>query len=853
MNCAGIDIVHPVDRMPEATFPFLQNVRVVKEGTIEARPGYTLFGSVAANLHSLRRLNDTAQVYAPNGYIYVAGAGGSVYAGIESGLANISSGFSGNPLSLLPFRPDVSPVSWMYVYDEDKQIKVRPDGTVREIGTPPALPILDAEYGIPLSVNVDTGQAAVSWTQSGSAGAPTNQVRMSNTPEILVIKYNTGSTGWACIYPIGFGGVALLPSQMGERMKVILNAGGGNAETVIVREIHPAITQGGSPTTIAGIRYDTGSTGLCTIVLGAAPEGGNFSVLARNSLLLLGGTEYVRVLSVTLSPDGSTYSLRCSTTGTFAAAATVDGVMSWYVYTVNTHVSLELITSTFVQSVNGTAGVSVGTLTQGSLALNLASAGGRPISEANDYFHISLYVTQPQNVAFIELRAYLTSGSGDYWSWIITPAILQPNGGWTDLSLPFASGTRNGNHPGSSLALVNQLTITVNWNDVGTFGFDWWYLFGTYGPEIAPGSPIGYSYVARNRDSTTGVAGLPSPITRFQLNPLRESVIVTPGISSQAGIDSIDIYRQGGTLDNFTYVGTTINTAGTTFTDNVPDANLAAAPLIDLTLVQPWPIQDVPWTGTVNVVGTSVTWVSGHTFTTSVLPNTIILINGVAHQIAGQPSSTTRLELVLSAGVQNAIAFQVQNPILAAQTLPFVFGTLEGPLAPVAFGLGDPLNPGTLYWTNTANLDGASDKNTLEVCPPSEALISGAVWNGLVIVGSRENLFLVRYSYLQTLDVPGPLTFQFSRLPSPSGMWSRWSCTAGQDGVYFLGRDGIYRANETGAVSVTDERLYSLFPHDGQAASGANGLLPVDMTALPSLRLIAADQDLYFDYRAVGD
>jgi hypothetical protein len=79
-------------------------------------------------------------------------------------------------------------------------------------------------------------------------------------------------------------------------------------------------------------------------------------------------------------------------------------------------------------------------------------------------------------------------------------------------------------------------------------------------------------------------------------------------------------------------------------------------------------------------------------------------------------------------------------------------------------------------------------------------------------------------------------------------MWSRWAVCAGADGVYFLGRDGIYRATEAGAVSITDHRLYPIFPHDGQAAKTTYGMIPPDMTNLPRLRLNAADEDVYFDY-----
>jgi hypothetical protein len=109
-------------------------------------------------------------------------------------------------------------------------------------------------------------------------------------------------------------------------------------------------------------------------------------------------------------------------------------------------------------------------------------------------------------------------------------------------------------------------------------------------------------------------------------------------------------------------------------------------------------------------------------------------------------------------------------------------------------------------------------------------------------------VYLVRYSYLATIGASSNLSYQFSRLPAPSGMWSTWTCCRGPDGIYFLGRDGIYRATDQGVVNITDERLYPLFPHDGQAALGTPDLAPVDMTQFYKLRLSCADYELFFDY-----
>lgn len=857
-DCLGIDLVHPVDRMPPGYWPYLQNARVVVEGRLDARPGYTPFGTLAgADFHSIRRLNDQDRIYAPLGYIYVLGSGNDLVVGPESALLVNDTGYSGDPLSLLTFRPENSPVSWMYVYDRDRMRKVRPDGTVRPIGVDPPTTAPTADYYVPGWFDLHTGQLSAGWTASGAAAAPSTQNRVTTAATISTIIYNSGSNGWCVLSPSTTD-----LSWAGERMQVIL----GGTENCIVREIHPAIIA----TTLAGIHYDTGSSGPATLVLQDSPVG-----LDRNSIIVVGG-EATRVLSVTFSPDGTQYSLRCSLGSAHAAGEAVTGMVSWYVHTQNTHAVGEAITSNYVKS--AVASIAAGNLAAISLFTTQDAShanNSRAISLADDYLHISFFASNPYGI--VTLKLYLdidpaTTGlanafQSNYLTWTISPSQINSfdqttapvAGSWTELVLPLAEGIRTGTDQTATLATLKALKIELTLSDICDFGFDWWYMFGTYGPTVLPNAPVGIVYATTNRDSETGAQSVPGPPTRYQLFPLREAILITPATYTGNGfVDALDVYRQGAGLAQLTFVGSIPGpTPVLPYLDTIPDSSLEASPTADFTQLQPWPILDIGWQGFVTVVGTHVTLVSGTSFNTALVSNAAILINGQAYQVYGQPSDSSNLELFESAqgpgGILTNVPYTLQSPILAAQPLPFAFGPLEGPFSPVAFALGDPKNPGTLYWSHPGDLDGSSDQNTLEICPPGEPLISGAVWNGLVIVGSRDNIYLVRYSYLNSVGQSGPATYQFQRLPSPSGMWSRWTCVRAQDGVYFLGRDGFYRATEGGVerVAAPDPQadpLYPLFPHDGQAASGTPDMGPVNMDALTELRLSCCDQDLYFDY-----
>lgn len=853
MNCTGIDLVHPVDRMPDGAMPYIQNCRVVQEGRIDARPGYTPFipAALPTALHSIRRLNDPDDSVSSNGYAYVVGDSTLLYAGIESALAQVDTGYSGNPLALINFRPDQSPASWMYVYDQNKLVKINAAGTIRSVGLAPPNEAPNAQYGVPAYSTIVDGQDTggpppTGWSINGASATAASATRVPGGITVSQIQYLDGRTNrWCVIVPSG--GAA---DWAGQRMNVVLAAGTGNAETVGVREIHNAI----AATTVAAIQYDAGTSGACSIVLT-----NNSTGLAQNSVLLLNGVEYARVQSVVLSPNGTTYSIRCSTVNTIAAGNSAVGATAWYVFTILTHVAGESVTGLAIEVAQATGAAVLQNI--GSRDTSIAS-NGRPIDPANDWFHVSILLGPIALVTSLKIQVDIDPATalgsapftGNYWEWDFSQADLIALGAegtaagptWLEITKAISSGTRFGGNPALGFSTTEAVAFTLTTTGTVNWGFDWFYFFGTYGPVIQPNSPIGYVYSYRNRDSTTGTASVPGPATRYQLFPLRESIAVFLDTSNTPGLDYFDIYRDGGTITDFVYVGSVQNNVLVPqfLIDGLSDASVAGNATVDLTQIQPWPVLAVPRTGIVNVIGTSVVLVSGNPFDLTLLANTVILLNGAVYQTFGQPISAALLQLTTDAGVQNGIPYAIDSPTLAGQPLAYAFGPLEGPLTPVVFALGDPVSGGNLYFSNSNSADGASDQNFIELCPPSEPLISGDVWNGIVICGSRDDLFLVRYAYLQTSQ------YQFSRIPSASGIWSRWACCRGPNGVYFLGRDGIYLATESQAVCITDEQLYPIFPHDGQSAdtAGVNGIFPVDMTQLTQLRLSCCDRDIYFDY-----
>src|SRR5262249_16663948 len=117
----GIDLNRPPDSVKPKRFPLLQNVRITTQGQIEPRFGLQDLGNVVAGqspLHSIRRLNDFGS------FIYVLGTGTHLAYGQLAPFTDLDSGYSGNPLSIIPWRPDQSTLAYMYVADSLRMRKV---------------------------------------------------------------------------------------------------------------------------------------------------------------------------------------------------------------------------------------------------------------------------------------------------------------------------------------------------------------------------------------------------------------------------------------------------------------------------------------------------------------------------------------------------------------------------------------------------------------------------------------------------------------------------------------------------------------------------------------------------------
>lgn len=222
---------------------------------------------------------------------------------------------------------------------------------------------------------------------------------------------------------------------------------------------------------------------------------------------------------------------------------------------------------------------------------------------------------------------------------------------WTQFSFKIRDLTRVGSDTAQTLANVAAIRIQFQVSAAMNIQVADLWIGGTYGPDIGDiGSPLFYRF--RGRSKLTGAKSLAGPPTRMSLEPHGQRVVVTPQQHPNASADTLDIFRWGGSLLQWTYVGNCPNGATPQFFDDLSDTDIANNPLLDVDVFQPFPTIDLPRSGICTVAGTKLTRVSGDILNTRWYPGTQININGTYYSLYAQPPGDGTLELVENAGTQ---------------------------------------------------------------------------------------------------------------------------------------------------------------------------------------------------------
>jgi hypothetical protein len=446
---------------------------------------------------------------------------------------------------------------------------------------------------------------------------------------------------------------------------------------------------------------------------------------------------------------------------------------------------------------------------------------------------------------------------------------------------------------------IQQTTVVVSVPAAGIYpieiDYDFWYHSGRilllmatpYAGAVTTDNPISiipplpsnvrqdtqYRYVYRS--SATGALSNPSPESAAETIPVAANTI-TSLWSNDPQVDVVDYYRIDSVVGSFTYVATgpnddlgTVVGTNTSISDSLTDTELGSQ-LLEYDNFEPFPSIDLPQKGIVNVSGGVITWVSGGAiggaatgFNIRWLAGTEILIGSptsLVYTFIARPTSGISVTIPNVPDGTN-LAYEIPEPILAAQPLPYMWGPTDN--INFAFAVGDPLRPGTLYWCKGSNLDSAPDTNQQDVTDPSEALVNGAIAGGLGVLFSIKRGWLILPSFANSTATATGTTGSTWTLQESSitrGLYiPRCVCVSGGGLIFFRVDDGVHiSVYGSASKSITDDTLYPLFTHEDEDSSGNQPqpvtregvtVYPPDDT-LPQLqRFSFSNGYMYYDYQ----
>ncbi len=117
----GLNLRNVSDTVGEGYWTRLSNIRSAQEAKIQTREGRErIQNPLPSSIHSMRRVGDTL----------ITGIGGDLYRDTTL----LGTGFSGNPLSIVPYRQILTPDVWGFIGDTLQMKMVKGDGTFYKWG-----------------------------------------------------------------------------------------------------------------------------------------------------------------------------------------------------------------------------------------------------------------------------------------------------------------------------------------------------------------------------------------------------------------------------------------------------------------------------------------------------------------------------------------------------------------------------------------------------------------------------------------------------------------------------------------------------------------------------------------------
>lgn len=346
--------------------------------------------------------------------------------------------------------------------------------------------------------------------------------------------------------------------------------------------------------------------------------------------------------------------------------------------------------------------------------------------------------------------------------------------------------------PGFDWSAVNAWRISFVTIGSVSVAADDLYLYGGSGPDVFGGVPYDYRITFYN--ANTGGESNPSQefVSTSFVSPSRQPVFISWTASSDSQVTHVRIYRRGGTLPtNWLLVGQ-VAVGTTTFTDVLPDENIASSSILALD-------NDVPVTSTLPVSALTTlsapatagsTQTLGVASTTNLFPNQVLIVD---------PNTTTEeIVYIQSVGVGTITAFfqfaHSSGATITATTKPGQGLNLMTIAFDKAWFAGDPNNPHYLYYSKQQNPESVPPQNFVEVGNPSDPIMAMMEFAGQLFVFTMKTIYQMIGANIGGVV---PLPFKTS---VKHGLFANFAWTEVEGEIWYLSYDGVYAFN--GAESV---------------------------------------------------
>jgi hypothetical protein len=980
----GMSVASPIDMLPSGKFVFAQNLRRYIKGAIKGRNLLTAeLYVLSAAVHSLKRLNDSTPNSPVSGYSIINGANTVLSIWNSTlGVESVATGLSGNPVSMVPFRPNTSVQPWMYVADSapqgnvtitteylingtgttfqtDGMVKVRSDGIIYKMGIeePQTAPVVSTSNSA-VTVTGSLLATSIPWTNYTGANSSYNYGETNGYPHPLVGRDGTApfvvNCANASTITVALSGSATInggaasPTTNGPSTgsstnpgHYVMVQGTGMTPPVTASVVIGAFTDGSGNVIPVGVAplyipsvVDVGGAlgGPITVPYGA--QAFQIGINSTGNTFSSNSGSFSMTVTVTTNALPSVTSTLGTMTAYYWGDSPTSGPVAGYIFKNpddpggsgptrstsdaigNTTGNSFIFDATFTGGIPALPGIGSPTVPMLWADLNPDSVvvGSNPVFAApitNPY----TTNTQFQNFNFC-LTGSIYFPSGGNYTFVLTnhDDVIWGIGGGVTLVSATVSGSGEGasasisgygqtitvvggypllprqNYTSGSGGNYAKTTVVVSVPAAGIYpielDYDYWYHSGrilllmasataggaaTIIPPLTAGvrQQVQYRYVYRS--SATGAMSNPSPESTAESVPVTANTI-TSIWSPDPQVDVVDYYRIDSVTSEFTYVNTGPNDnlgvggTNTPVTDSLLDTELGTQ-LLQYDNYEPFPSIDLPQKGTCTVSGGVITWVSGGAiggsatgFNNRWLAGTEILIGSptsLAYTFIARPVSNT----ITIPGVPDGtgLAYEIPEPILAAQPLPYMWGPTDN--INYVFAVGDLFRPGTLYWCKGSNLDAAPDTNQMDVTDPGEPLVNGAIAGGLGVLFSIKRAWLIVPSSGSAVAAATGTVGSIWNLQESSitrGLYiPRCVCVSGGGLIYFRVDDGIHVSSYGSASkSITDQDLYPLFTHESSAPAAAvtiagYTIYPPDDTQPNLQRFSIQGAYMYWDYRGI--